>query len=290
MVILRLMGGLGNQMFQYAAGVNLARRLGTRLLIDSSDFATQHKRRFALDCFCLGCDDGEILLDDLGAEALVRSRPAWTWLHARKPDRYYYFRERQFHYDPYFERVRGNVVLVGHWNSERYFAGSREAVVAALQLKPELERQLDPALCARVASGNSVALHVRRGDYVQEAKVAQVHGFIGLDYYRDAVAALRARVANPVFYLFSDDKEWVREHFSWLENHVIIDVDNRYRDYEDLALMARCRHNIIANSTFSWWSAYLNRNPDKCVIAPRQWFRDRKKNTRDLYVKDWTIV
>jgi len=290
MVILKLMGGLGNQMFQFAAGLALARRLKTELCLDCSDFETHHKRQFTLDNYCIDGLYRPLRIDTLDATKFTRNRLLWRLGLARRADRYFHFREKQFHFDEFFARLTGNVILVGHWNSVRYFASAEAEVRAAFRLRPELEAAIDPVLRQEIETCNSVSLHVRRGDYVTEAKAASVHGFIGLDYYRKAVEELCRRVDDPVFYLFTDDKAWVREHFSFLERFRIVDEAETQRDIEDLFLLSRCRHHIIANSTFSWWGAYLSDYAGKQVYMPQQWFADPKKDTRDIFVPGWHVI
>ena len=194
--------------------------------------------------------------------------------------------ERHFHFDPEVASLPDGVCLEGYWQSERYFAQVADRVRHDLTLeKPPAGR--DAELLAEIAAGNAVSLHVRRGDYVTDPAASATHGVCPLDYYRRAIAFIAERVADPVFFLFSDDPEWTRANLDLGGAATLVDHNGPDRGHEDLRLMSHCDHHIIANSSFSWWGAWLDPRPQKMVVAPRQWFRDASKDTSDLIPESW---
>lgn len=284
MIAVKLMGGLGNQMFQYAAGRALALRLHAALKLDHSFLeadsqATYTRRHYELGAF--NCKAEKAGADDLekvrkatrpGPFARLFARPTITVL-----------KENGFQYNRQIERIDGDVFLDGFWQSEKYFSGIRPALLTDFSLGKKLSDKA-AALKSRVlADTHSVFVHFRRGDYVTLPSAASVHGAAALDYYQSAVELLRSKVANPSFYVFSDDMDWVKQHFK-AEGAVYVEG---LEACEDLELMKSCRHGIIANSSFSWWAAWLNENGEKVVVAPKQWFKDPSINTVDLIPAAW---
>ncbi|MDD3060131.1 MAG: alpha-1,2-fucosyltransferase, partial [Sulfurimonas sp.] len=148
----------------------------------------------------------------------------------------------------------------------------------------------DIKLKEEIQSSNSVSLHVRRGDYVSNKNATSYHGVSSLDYYYNAIETISKKISNPILYIFSDDIPWVRENLIVSLPIVFIENTNTDRPFEDIYLMSLCKHNIIANSTFSWWGAYLNSNLEKNVIAPKKWFNDPVINTEDLIPSSWTRI
>lgn len=133
-----------------------------------------------------------------------------------------------------------------------------------------------------IKSCNAVSLHIRRGDYISNATTNTIHGTCNLDYYKRAVEYIKKNSVSPIFFIFSDDIDWVKDNLHLNEKHYYIDWNNADTNYEDMRLMSLCKHNVIANSSFSWWGAWLNNNPKKIVIAPQKWFNDSKLNTFDV--------
>jgi hypothetical protein len=134
----------------------------------------------------------------------------------------------------------------------------------------------------------SVAVHVRRGDYVSNEAASKTHGLTGVDYYRAAVEQISKKVVRPNLYVFSDDPNWCKDNLAFKQATTY--VAHNSDGAEDLRLMRLCRHNIIANSSFSWWGAWLNENPAKQVIAPQTWFADSIHNTKDLIPSTWQKI
>ena len=276
MIIVRLSDGLGNQMFQYAMGLALARRRGVPLRLDPSAYQRDPKRRFALDRLQV---EANFVSAEEAAAVLIRphdrGHPWWDQPVVVEP---------HFHYAENIWEVPTACYLVGYWQSERYFA----AVAAELR-----ERFVPPAplegrraeLAAEIAAVSSVALHFRRGDYVNDPRVSRLHGICSVDYYRAAILHVAARVPNPVFFVFSDEIEWVRHNLRLAFPMRL--VDHGGEAVEDLRLMSLCRHHILANSSFGWWGAWLGRHDGQQVCAPHRWFAGYSHDTRDLIPAAW---
>jgi len=281
-VIVHVIGGLGNQMFQYAAGRALAARLGRPLLLDTSDFARYPLRTFALDRFAAPVEQAPRRYRWL---VRVGRTPLWPLLPAGL--RVLHVREQSHAYQSWPPIPTASpVFLSGYWQSERYFAEiadtiRRDFTVAA----PPTGR--NAALLGEITACDAVAVHVRRGDYVSDPATAARHGVCGLDYYTAALERIEAAVSAPRYFVFSDDIPWAREHLRFTAPATFID-HNAAAPWEDLRLMAACRHFVIANSSFSWWGAWLAEHAaaEKLVIAPRRWFV-AAEDARDLLPPSW---
>ena len=289
MIIVKLMGGLGNQMFQYAAARRLALRHDVPLKLDLSflegDQNGNTPRRFALDCFAINAGKAsrrEVVL--MSGQAATRPETFLARV-SRKICHYTDYRERFFRFDPKVLCLPDNTYLEGYWQSEQYYTDYAETIRREFMVKqPLLGRNRE--LADEIRSVNAVSVHIRRGDYVTDLGTNAVHGLCSTEYYRKAEEMIVQSVEKPVFFVFSDDPEWVEVNF---EPRCPVIYSNRNGEvpYEDLRLMSLCRHHIIANSSFSWWGAWLSVNPDKIVIAPERWFNDPSINTVDLIPVGW---
>lgn len=298
MIIVRLRGGLGNQLFQYAAGKALAEHHGTELALDLYTYLKHPYRKFELSKFNI--DAREATRDEV--HRFTGSNPIVRYINKREN----YFRsvnvfaQPHYHFYDDFLSLPGDLYLSGYWQSEKYFLSNAPAI--SKQFTPKAP--LDPrniSLQAAIQSGNSVAIHVRRGDYASLTNYSSFFGTLPVGYYKNAIDKLRNEISDPVFYFFSDDPEWCRQNFSDIKAE-FVDHNKGEDAYKDLLLMSFCKHNIIANSTFSWWGAWLNQRPDKKVIAPLQWFRtnyltkkepvypSRFYNTKDLIPPSWVRI
>ncbi len=289
-VAIRLVGGLGNQMFQYAGAVGIAARNGKALQLDVSEFKVYKTWPYQLDCLDVPQDiyTGGLVVPANSIVARV-GRKLGCSSHAPKG----VYTEPHFHFDPaVFSLKDNNVVLHGYFQSPLYFDGVEGVVRERFQPKAPLSENAT-SWAERIAkSPCSISLHVRRGDYVKSAASA-VHAALDRSYYDRAVAVMRDLVGPKAqFFLFSDEPEFVAEAFASLPCAEVVRSDPSF-PWEDMFLMARCRHNIIANSSYSWWGAWLNSSPDKRVIAPARWFApDRLAacNVLDLYPDDWILL
>lgn len=287
MIVTRLRGGLGNQMFQYAAGLRLACARGTRLLLDTSplcDPGCHTPRSYALGPFRLSA--GRASPEELAAFGRSRRSLASRLARrlGRRPDAAAV--ERHFHFDEEVLALPDGVCLRGYWQSERYFADAADRVRRELRLeRPPTGRNAE--LAAEIAACNAVSLHVRRGDYVSDPVANAMHGVCSLDYYRRATELVVGRVPDATFFVFSDDPGWTRDHLQLPGKATVVDHNGPAAGHEDLRLMSLCAHHIIANSSFSWWGAWLDPRPDKIVVAPERWFADGARDTADLCPAAW---
>jgi glycosyl transferase family 11 len=291
LVVARLIGGLGNQMFQYAAGRALALRHGAELKLDVSGFDAYKRRRYELGTLSINATvatDRDLAI--FGADA----KPRWPLVdrvrrRVRMPGKVRalpVYREPHFHFDPAIATLRPPVYLDGYWQSERYFsdyaATLRRELVAGVPFDPE-----NATVAARIDAVTAVSLHVRRGDYVDDPKTSRYHGTCSLDYYRRAVEHIAARVGSPHLFVFSDDAQWTRANLHVDVPTTFVDANPADRGFRDMQLMSRCRHHVVANSSFSWWGAWLGPSTDKIVVAPKRWFNAGGADTRDLIPATW---
>lgn len=280
MITTRIVGGLGNQMFQYAAGYSLADRLATNLRLDLSAFRRYELHRFGLDRLRISHRQGAGWVAPV-RRALLARLPA-----GRMPRSY--FRERSLGYDNRWASLRDGVYLDGYFQSERYFSSVREALRREFQPVDPLDDR-SRATLADIEAGPSVAVHIRRGDYVSDPKTLSVHGVCDPSYYAQAVRLLAARIGSARYFVFSNDFEWVARHVPLPAGYVPIDWNGDAPE-RDLHLMARCRHHVIANSTFSWWGAWLAAQAGQLVVRPEPWFDAADLSADDLLPRHWTAL
>jgi hypothetical protein len=294
-VVTRLIGGLGNQMFQYAAGRALALRHGVELKLDASLFSAYPKRSYELGCFPIrGALATAAELEHFGPQR-SRIEPHWIARARRlvrinsKPLTSPVYRERYFHFDARVRDLIPTVYLEGYWQSEKYFAdfavSLREEFTPVTPMEPE-----NAAIAARIDAVNAVSVHIRRGDYVNEPEINRYHGVCSADYYQKAVAYMAGRARDIHLFVFSDDQDWVYGNLHFALPTTLVKANPPERGFRDMQLMARCRHHIVANSSFSWWGAWLNSSRGKIVVAPRRWFAGSANDTRDLLPEDWVRV
>lgn len=277
MIVVRLSDGLGNQMFQYAFGRALALRRGVPLRLDLSAYQRERKRTYGLDRFLT--DEAFVSEEEVMRVVTHPLDPAKPWWNQPV------VKEPHFHYSPEVERVPSAGYFVGYWQSERHFADAAELI--RLEFTPRQPLSGTNLEAARmIATRTAVSLHIRRGDYVSDPKVNLLHGVCSLDYYRNAVIHIATRVEKPEFFVFTDDPGWVRDNLKLAFPTYLI-AHNQDAPVEDLRLMSLCRHHIIANSSFSWWGAWLAGRPGQVVCAPQRWFGAYGHDTRDLVPERW---
>jgi hypothetical protein len=292
MIAVRLDGGLGNQLFQYGTGRALALRHSTELLLDLSALGRggpgRTVRQYERPHFT--CQARQARAAELGWPPLLKRVP---WLASRFAG-WKFHRERSLEHDSAVEALPDNTYLAGYWQSYRYFDGIAATLANELQASAPLSQQ-SQALADALLSDASVAVHVRRGDYVSLAAATRMHGALPLTYYRMAIEHLRQGVQGPRFYVFSDDPAWCAAHLPLAPaecRHVA--HNGGEQAWQDLVLMARCRHHIIANSSFSWWGAWLadqrHGTAGRMVLAPSRWFAGLEHDVRDRYPPHWRAV
>jgi hypothetical protein len=213
-------------------------------------------------------------------------RRALRWSSGPAPT---HIREKHFHFDPDILNMPDSVYLDGYWQSEKYFADIAGIIRQEFTVKTP-QGGKDKELAEQITSCESVSLHIRRGDYVSNSHTNQVHGTCDLDYYFRCVENLTQTVQNSHFFIFSDDPEWARDNLRLPNPITLVDHNGPNKNYEDLRLMSQCKHHIIANSSFSWWGAWLNPIEDKLVFAPKRWFARDNHNLHDFIPNQWIKV
>lgn len=259
MIIVKIRGGLGNQMSQYAAGRVLSSLIGVELAIDDSWFVSTK------------ANDRSYLLDNFNIKAK----------HIMQlPDNYRKFSEKShILFQPDFFTVKDNTVLEGSWLSEKYFKDKASIIRQDFTLKNINMDYLG------IFNNNSVSVHIRRTDKVNH----DFHLLLPLSYYNKALQFMNDQFDNLVFYIFSDDIEWAKANLRISQKHYFVNYHGFKDCYKDLYLMSLCNHNIISNSSFSWWGAWLNTNLGKQVISPKEWYKTESIYHEDHYPKGWLV-
>ncbi len=294
MIIARLVGGLANQMFPYAAARRLAVVRNQPLKLDLSPFeyyqqtATAAYRTYSLHVFNIAAS---IATPD---EIALTRRTHWRRWHrwanifsVASDQRQFIYKEKKFAFDPTVMKLPGNVYLEGNWSSYRYFSEIEDIIRKDFTLKNPQSRECCHFV-EQIRHHPSVSIHIRRGDFASNPKINQIYGTCELDYYRRCLEHLAAKVLSLHCFVFSDDPGWVRENFHIHHPFTMVEFNQPGLDHEQMWLMSQCQFNIIANSGFSWWAAWLNNHPQKLVYAPRQWFRAPSKyDTHTLIPRSW---
>jgi hypothetical protein len=291
MIVTRLIGGLGNQMFQYAVGRRLALKLGVELKLDISGFRQYKKRQYELKIFNI--------LENIASDEEIRSfkkkglpilnkvaqKIFGKTLNCSK----LHYKEKKFNFDRAVLNFSDNTYLAGYWQSEKYFQDISQTIRKDFYFKypPDSSNE---KIIKHIDSTNSVSIHIRRGDYASCSSTKRMHGVCEMDYYNRALQEISRLIQNPHFFIFTNDPNWTQKKFTISYPFSIVDQNYPKRDYEDMRLMSYCKHHIIANSTFSWWAAWLNNKPGKIVYAPKRWFVDTHINASDLLPKDWKKI
>ncbi|MBR1397435.1 MAG: alpha-1,2-fucosyltransferase [Selenomonadaceae bacterium] len=277
MIITRLLGGLGNQLFQYAVARRLAHKLNVELKIDKFQFNNYKLRNYQLDDFNI--KENFATVDDINY-VINKSNPQVT----------HYGMERNIATEGFLPEVLNypdNIYFVGDWQCEKYFSDIEPIIRHEFTLKPELMEEVSNWANKIHSAECPVSLHIRHGDYAFDPKFRHLFGILPLNYYRDCVETLKKSFNNITLFVFSDDMEWVKSN---LKLDVAMEfVENVPRDSEEIYLMSLCKHNIIANSSFSWWGAWLNNNPNKQVFVPDPWFR-MSVGHKDIVPSHWTKI
>lgn len=287
-------------MFQYALGHHLAEKNSTLLKLDLSGFEGYKLHRYGLHCFKIR--EHVATMEEIAtfkgrgfsrtAKLLSKIGMRWGGLSSATSDFYQntiFLKEKGGRIDPTILEAKGSIYLEGYWQSEKYFSSIRDILLREFAFKYEQDAK-SSEIANQIQKTESVSLHIRRGDYVNNPSTNQILGCCSFDYYQKAVSYITKRIPNCHFYIFSDDHLWVCENFKLDHPFTMVDHNDASTNYEDLRLMSLCKNNIIANSSFSWWGAWLNQNPNKIVIAPLKWFNDSSINTDDLIPNSWIRV
>ncbi|MEK7553983.1 MAG: alpha-1,2-fucosyltransferase [Patescibacteria group bacterium] len=286
MIITKLIGGLGNQMFQYAVARHLALKNNVELKLDKTGFETYKLHAYGLHH--LNIEEVFATQKEVAAFRIYKKREGKMWFLYNRliADPTRYVSERSFNFDPSILKLSAPVYLDGFWQSERYFKGIESIIRDEFTIK-ELLVGKNRKMTDAISNSTAVSMHIRRADYVTNPTVNAWHGTCDSEYYARAVSTIVQTIADPHFFIFSDDMEWARQNIILDHPVTYVDHNDARTNYEDLRLMSRCKHNIIANSSFSWWGGWLNNNPGKIVISPKNWFKTPKMDVRDLVPDTW---
>jgi Glycosyl transferase family 11 len=293
LIFVKLMGGLGNQMFQYAVGLRLARRRGTGLLLDR-DFLLDRtpRKNFVFRDYDLQLFTGEQRFVERGELPWHfrehRARPLRLAARTLQQIDRRYFWERSTRFDARLLDAPDGSYLHGYFQSEKYFADEADAVRAAFTFEEPVP-EASQALLRQIRGCNAVCLNVRRGDFVGNA----THGTVGTGYLEHgaALVASRGGGGRPTIFVFSDDMDWCRENLRLPYETVFVGHEHkgeRFGAY--LQLMIACRHFVIPNSSFGWWAAWLASGPEKRVVAPRRWFLAEQLQSPDTVPAGWHLL
>lgn len=287
MIIVNLKGGLGNQMFQYALGKSISLKYNRILKLDLNFYkdnldADVTKRNFELDYFSVKAD--------------LATKEDLKFKYSNKVSKFFASKKVKIYNDSNFDgdlQCNHSIVYFdGFWQSELFFQNVRTLLLR--EFTPKVSLDLNNMLwCNSITNCNSISVHIRRGDYITNSSANSFHGVCSIEYYRSAIKYIQDNVDNPIFYFFSDDMTWVKENFySDQQNYNFVEGNIGEKSYLDITLMSYCKHNIIANSTFSWWGAWLNTNFNKIVISPIKWFSESDQNikTKNLIPSSWVRI
>lgn len=284
-IIIPLVGGLGNQMFQYAAASAVAEKCNVPLKLDLSWFETSTDRNYALYPFNI---KAEIIDSNKKSLGLPVGDFAWLSNFFKKYSNNI-FHESSFRFDPKINEVGAPATLNGYFQSEKYFRRIKNKIKSDFQLAKEPEQKTLDVL-DHIKNSEAICLHVRRGDYISDKKTNSYHGVCSLDYYELGLEKASSGMSSPHCFIFSDDPEWVKNEFRIDIPSTVVDIHSANEAHEDLRLMSACQSFVIANSSLSWWGAWLGQDLNKTVIAPKRWFAEQSIDTSDLIPKDWLRI
>lgn len=281
MKVVEIRGGLGNQMFQYAFYLALKHKYQD-VFCDINQFehydyilhnGYELGTVFALKPELISIEQQKAMF---GRNKLLR-RLAFKWFHKYKQ----VVIEKGLGFSPRYLQDYTEVFLRGYWQSEKYFLDVKKVVRETFCFSQLTEKNAETL--SNLANYNLISVHVRRGDYVNHPLYK---GICTLDYYQKAIAYMSQYVDNPYFIFFSDDPKWCQQQFQ-MRNMCIVDWNTGENSYQDMQVMSLCQHNIIANSSFSWWGAWLNNHVAKIVIAPKKWLNDDEACADDIVPQTW---
>jgi hypothetical protein len=289
MIIVRLIGGLGNQMFQYACGRALSEKMNARLYFDLSGFKYYRLHGYGLDKFNVKVDKAPWYLS-LGTRlcALARRLGLTNARYLSIFSVKYLDEAGDLLYRSQRMVFDGDAYLNGYWQSSRYFDDCAAIIRKEFRLSESLiDSFMKSKIELGIGNGATVSVHIRRGDYVTDKSANQTHGLLPDEYYQKAILYLKINLRRKFkLVIFSDDIDWVKHNFD-IPLEVVYVQANKLFPQIDLYLMAACDHHIIANSSFSWWGAWLNTSPSKVVIAPLRWFNSEYLVAEDICPLSW---
>ena len=281
MIVVKIMAGLGNQMLQYALGRRLSIQYNSPLFLDlswyNSNKDSTHPRDFRLDCF-------NTQYQAVDGKKMIWKLRYTDHLKAINPFKLKNIKEKDVTvFDEGVLNAGDNILLEGFFPSYKYFDNIKELLVN--EFTPIEPMNATNAACLqKIKATNSVSVHIRRGDYAHN----DFHGMLAKSYYDNAIRHIAEKTGGLQLFIFSDEPQWVKQNMRFDHPHDIIHFNKDEHNYFDMELMKHCRHNIIANSSFSWWPAWLNEHPEKIVVAPEKWF-NQGKSSGDNIPHNWVL-
>ena len=279
----KLTGGLGNQMFQFAAGYSIAKKNNIDLSLDLSWF----KRRQLHNGFEL-----QRVFDIYSKVSFLNNQLSFKSINfneiLNKIDKtFYIFNEPHFHYTSNILNIPRRCFLKGYWQSELYFKDHSEDLKKIFNLNRQLDKK-NSLIASEIIHNNSISIHIRRGDFLLKKNFDH---YVDLsEYYLKAIKESSKIFNNPKYFIFTDDPLWVTKNFITNYSHTFVDLNHGTNSFLDMYLMSLCKSNILANSSFSWWGAWLNSKKDKIIYAPKNWFKDKSISTDDLIPNSWNVI
>jgi hypothetical protein len=264
MIIVRIIGGIGNQMFQYAYAKALEKS-GKKVKLDLSKIKYYKLHGgYQLHKYNINLQEANSISTFLSKIGIPKT-----------------VKEKSLLFDKNIKEIDKNAYVKGYFQTEKYFKEIRKTLLKEFTITKDNSESTKSYVQQITNSQNSCSLHIRRGDYVSNKKTNNIHGTCSLDYYKKAIATIKKKQKNIQFYIFSDDIVWTKKNLI-VKNAIY--VDHKCSPHEDMYLMSLCKNNITANSSFSWWGAWLNKNQDKIVISPKQWFVEKEN---EVACKNW---
>ena len=285
MIIVRITGGVGNQMFQYAYAKALEEK-GYKVKLDISVFETYNLHGgYQLSKYNINLDIAnkkeisikKTFFDRVGNKLKIKNKK--------------FLNEKSLLFDNNLLFPNSKSYIQGYFQNEQYFCTIREKLIHDFQIKNQLTAYTKK-VSTQIKNGNvSCSIHIRRGDYILDKKVNKIHGSCEISYYQRAIKLINNKYKNVKYFIFSDDILWVKENLR-VQNAIYIISDENRIPHEDIYLMSICTHNIIANSSFSWWGAWLNQNQNQSTIAPKRWFFDeiKEEESKDIVPINWQRI
>ena len=280
---IKLSGGLGNQMFQFAAGYAIARKNNVELSLDLKRF----NYRSDHDGFQL-----QYVFDIYSKVKFLNNPANFRFLNFKEilnkiNISYHKFKEPHFHYAHEMLNIPKHSLLNGYWQSELYFNSYSQEIRKIFSFCNKLDKK-NLLIANDIDKNNSISIHIRRGDYLLKQN-KNLYTDLS-EYYIKAIQDSAKYFNDPKFFIFTDDPLWVTDNFNIDFSHSIVDVNNGEKSFFDMHLMSLCKANITANSSFSWWGAWLNNNRNKIIYTPKNWFNDKSICTNDLIPNGWKIL
>ena len=280
---IKLSGGLGNQMFQFATGFAVAKKNNVRLSLDLSYI----NQRQLFNGFEL-----EKVFDIYSKVDFLNNPVNFGFINFKEilnniDITFHNFKEPHYHYTNKILNIPKRSLLNGYWQSELYFKDYTQEIRKIFNFSKQLDKK-NSLVANEINQNNSISIHVRRGDYLLKTNIN--HNVDLKEYYLNAIEETSILFNNPKYFIFTDDPLWVAKNFTLNYSFTVVDINRGKDSFYDMHLMSLCKCNIIANSSFSWWGAWLNNKEDKIIYAPKNWFKNKSICTDDLIPNSWNII